>query len=102
VAGIDIAWRNLLQKARFAEPAEGGQATFSAEVRTKNLFYTHVPRKGNLPQPALIEEGPHLLPQTRLFGLPQGSLELLLLGYSRLEIKPRGNLAGIFALYETR
>jgi hypothetical protein len=102
VAGIDIAWRNLLQKARFAEPAEGGQATFSAAVRTENLFYTHVPRKGNLPQPALIEEGPHLLPQTRLFGLPQGSLELLLLGYSRLEIKPRGNLAGIFALYEMR
>jgi hypothetical protein len=59
------------KKARFAEPAEGGQATFSAAQGLKTYFTLSGQRKGNLPKPALIVMGPHLLPQTRLFGLPQ-------------------------------
>src|SRR6266853_1021603 len=72
VAGIDIAWNNLLQmRAQFAEPAEelvlsaskDGQANIFRRTRAKNLFYTQVHRKGNLPKAGFIVEEPHSLPR---------------------------------------
>src|SRR5271170_1744815 len=65
VAGIDIARNNLLGSqyaCGFAEPAEGGQATFSTATRAKKVILHSGRGKGNLPQAALIVRGPHSLP----------------------------------------
>jgi hypothetical protein len=63
VAGIDIAGNNLLHsiRLRFADPAEGGQATFSAAQGLTKLFYTQVGGKETFPEAALIVRGPQFV-----------------------------------------
>jgi len=58
VAGIDIAWNYLLQNKRgLLNWRKAGQATFSAALRAKKLFYTPQVGKENLPKAALIVIG---------------------------------------------